>query len=193
MKFCNFLYVVSILHSSVKILSLCLNLLKNVLFPFNSYIYIFQSKIFLFLYWHGSDSSIWKPIFELWYKKINHYVSQFKIWNVHILPHFFFLVINFKNLYDMFNWWPVSLFDHTDSESEWHNYFMCVSTGLVCCGSWGRKESDMTERLNWTEINKCISLGSMCHLPAQTAVNALSRLLQLPFVWLGLWELNILL
>ena len=23
--------------------------------------------------------------------------------------------------------------------------------GLVCCGSWGCKESDMTERLNWTE------------------------------------------
>ena len=23
--------------------------------------------------------------------------------------------------------------------------------GLVCCGSWGRKESDMTEWLNWTE------------------------------------------
>ena len=22
--------------------------------------------------------------------------------------------------------------------------------GLACCGSWGRKESDMTERLNWT-------------------------------------------
>ena len=25
--------------------------------------------------------------------------------------------------------------------------------GLACCGSWGRKESDMTERLNWTELN----------------------------------------
>ena len=25
--------------------------------------------------------------------------------------------------------------------------------GLVCCGSWGRKESDMTDRLNWTELN----------------------------------------
>ena len=25
--------------------------------------------------------------------------------------------------------------------------------GLVCCDSWGRKESDMTERLNWTELN----------------------------------------
>ena len=25
--------------------------------------------------------------------------------------------------------------------------------GLVCCGSWGRKESDMTKRLKWTELN----------------------------------------
>ena len=24
--------------------------------------------------------------------------------------------------------------------------------GLVCYGSWGRKESDTTERLNWTEV-----------------------------------------
>ena len=25
--------------------------------------------------------------------------------------------------------------------------------GLVCCGSWGCKESDMTEQLNWAELN----------------------------------------
>ena len=25
--------------------------------------------------------------------------------------------------------------------------------GLACCGSWGRKESDTTEWLNWTELN----------------------------------------
>ena len=25
--------------------------------------------------------------------------------------------------------------------------------GLACCGSWGRKELDTTERLNWTELN----------------------------------------
>ena len=24
--------------------------------------------------------------------------------------------------------------------------------GLVCCGSWGHKELDMSEQLNWTEI-----------------------------------------
>ena len=26
--------------------------------------------------------------------------------------------------------------------------------GLVCCDSWGRKESDKTEQLNWTELKK---------------------------------------
>ena len=25
--------------------------------------------------------------------------------------------------------------------------------GLACCGSWGRKKLDMSERLNWTELN----------------------------------------
>ena len=24
---------------------------------------------------------------------------------------------------------------------------------LACCSSWGRKESDMTEQQNWTELN----------------------------------------
>ena len=28
--------------------------------------------------------------------------------------------------------------------------------GLVCCDSWGHKELDMTERLNWTELRKKI-------------------------------------
>ena len=27
--------------------------------------------------------------------------------------------------------------------------------GLACCGSWGRKESDTTEQLNWTELIRC--------------------------------------
>ena len=26
--------------------------------------------------------------------------------------------------------------------------------GLACCGSWGCKESEMTEWLNWTELNQ---------------------------------------
>ena len=34
--------------------------------------------------------------------------------------------------------------------------------GLACCDSWGGKESDTTEWLNWTELNKelsCLSLN----------------------------------
>ena len=36
--------------------------------------------------------------------------------------------------------------------------------GLVCCGSWGHKESDMAERLNWTDwIYKFHELSSLLH------------------------------
>ena len=30
--------------------------------------------------------------------------------------------------------------------------------GLACCNSWGRKESDRTEPLHWTELNPCKDL-----------------------------------
>ena len=33
-----------------------------------------------------------------------------------------------------------------------------VMGGLACCSSWGRKELNMTEWLNWTEMNKYISI-----------------------------------
>ena len=42
---------------------------------------------------------------------------------------------------------------------------------LACCGSWGCKELDMTERLNWTELNWTRPLISqilpMFHSPAE--------------------------
>ena len=31
---------------------------------------------------------------------------------------------------------------------------LVMEGGLACCSPWGRKESDMTERLNWTEAFK---------------------------------------
>ena len=39
-------------------------------------------------------------------------------------------------------------------ESEWTLGVGDGQRGLACCNSWGRKESDMTEQLNWTELNK---------------------------------------
>ena len=38
-------------------------------------------------------------------------------------------------------------------ESEWTLGDGDGWEGLACCGPWGRKESDMTERLKWTELN----------------------------------------
>ena len=36
-------------------------------------------------------------------------------------------------------------------ESEWTPGVGDGQGGLACCDSWGRKESDTTERLNWTD------------------------------------------
>ena len=39
-------------------------------------------------------------------------------------------------------------------ESQWTPEVGDGQGGLACCDSWGRKESDTTERLNWTEQEK---------------------------------------
>ena len=38
-------------------------------------------------------------------------------------------------------------------DSEWTLGVGDGQGGLACCNSWGRKESDTTEPLNWTELN----------------------------------------
>ena len=35
-----------------------------------------------------------------------------------------------------------------------HEFGYDEQGGLACCGSWGHKESDTTERLNWTELKR---------------------------------------
>ena len=41
-------------------------------------------------------------------------------------------------------------------EFEWTPGVGDGQGGLACCNSWGRKESDTTELLNWTELNRSI-------------------------------------
>ena len=44
-------------------------------------------------------------------------------------------------------------------ESEWTPGVGDGQGGLACSNSWGRKELDMTERLNWTELmNICVQI-----------------------------------
>ena len=40
-------------------------------------------------------------------------------------------------------------------ESEWTPGVGDGQGGLTCCDSWGHKESDTTERLIWSDLNKC--------------------------------------
>ena len=44
-------------------------------------------------------------------------------------------------------------------ESEWTPGVGDGQGGLVCCNSWGRKESDTTEWLNWTELKEVKGKG----------------------------------
>ena len=47
-------------------------------------------------------------------------------------------------------WMASQLNEH---EFEWTPGVGDGQRGLACCDSWGHKESDATERLNWTELN----------------------------------------
>ena len=50
---------------------------------------------------------------------------------------------------DVFELWCWRRLD--GHEFEWIPGVGDEQGGLVCCNSWGRKELDMTERLNWTD------------------------------------------
>ena len=47
-------------------------------------------------------------------------------------------------------------------ESEWSPRVGDGQGGLACCDAWGRKESDMTERLNWTELSDWMAAHNLC-------------------------------
>ena len=49
-------------------------------------------------------------------------------------------------------------------ESEWTPGVGDGQGGLACCDSWGLKESDTTERLNWTEIYKLFKTAKITFL-----------------------------
>ena len=60
-------------------------------------------------------------------------------------------------------------------ESEWSPGVGDVQRGLACCDSWGRKESDTTEQLNWTELSRWISpMETHLYTPNTTDVKKLT-------------------
>ena len=77
-------------------------------------------------------------------------------------------------------------------EFEWTPRVGDGQGGLACCDSWGRKELDTTEQLNWTE-SKCwftsrehLWLRPSCFPTLFLIPQSLDRnLLKLCFLWLG--------
>ena len=71
-------------------------------------------------------------------------------------------------------------------EFEWTPGVDDGQGGLAHCNSWGRKESDMTERLNWTEL-KSMNAGEF---PGCLVVRVLGFSLMWPGFnpWLGNWD-----
>ena len=54
-------------------------------------------------------------------------------------------------------------------EFEWTPGFGDGQGGLPCCNSWGCRELDMTERLNWTEYFRYNSLNILYTIPLSNA------------------------
>ena len=52
--------------------------------------------------------------------------------------------------------------------------------GLACCGSWGHRELDMTEQLNWTGLTNVVHGSCLCSFPI------------LPCLTLCFYQINIL-
>ena len=55
-------------------------------------------------------------------------------------------------------------------ESEWTLGVGDGQGGLACCNSWGPKELDTTERLNWTELNGLVVFPTFFNLSLNFAV-----------------------
>ena len=57
-------------------------------------------------------------------------------------------------------------------ESQWTPGIGDGQGGLACCNSWGRKKSDTTERLIWSDLNGLVVLPTFFHLSLNLAIRS---------------------
>ena len=67
-------------------------------------------------------------------------------------------------------WWEGGSRGRGYTYTEWTPGAGDGQGGLECCNSWGRKESDTTERLNWTEL-----MTDLCCCTAEINITLLSN------------------
>ena len=58
--------------------------------------------------------------------------------------------------------WLEGIIDSMDMTFEQFSGAGDGQGGLVCCSPWGWKESDTTERLNWTDPNSYLNISQEC-------------------------------
>ena len=78
-------------------------------------------------------------------------------------------------------------------KSEWTPGAGDGQWGLACCDSWGRKESDTTEQLNWTELNwsRCLESWSyMLHYTLEIIIKFIktNKLGKVDVNWISSWN-----
>ena len=109
---------------------------------------------------------VWLPL-KLYF---SYYVLS-PLGNVDILPLTYNLILHLKPVNSgigmIWCWEGLGQEEKGTTEDEmagWHHWFDGRESewtpgdgdgqgGLACCDSWGHKESDTTEQLNWTELN----------------------------------------
>jgi len=113
--------------------------------------------VWLFMHWSGNDCA-----YEFSWELGGGCMCQRRPWGEFeewMTSCLYFRIFQFDK------YW-LDVVEETDYFSHWlfekkttAIYFMHLTfhkddwqAGLACCSSWGRKESDTTERLNWTEL-----------------------------------------
>ena len=115
---------------------------------------------------------IWTGVYERWIQELSIFTYLASIW------------INFLNY---IRYKADSLYLRSLGKQNKKKFTDCYGQGgLACCDSWGHKESDMTERLNWTEwVKNTETLSSpMIYLPFCFSSAQWSSVLWLFFIFM---------
>ena len=93
------------------------------------------------------------------------------------MPETYKLHINYISIKILFKYYYISVVTEDEMagwrhlldgrESEWTLGVGDGPGGLECCDSWGRKESDTTERLNWTDGNNKFNMTKWNSFPQE--------------------------
>ena len=94
----------------------------------------------------------------LW-KSLQEGMEIFRDWYPHINQHAIYSQNYNEVTEDEMAGWHHQL---DGREFEWTPRDGDGQGGLACCDSWGRKESDMTEQLSWTEVHRMPEETTMC-------------------------------